>query len=113
MTDRTLFVSSRGEAPAAGFSAAVLQGLAPDGGLYVPVTLPRLRPSGFEANDLASVAVRLLAPFVAGDPLAPLLGSIAAEAFNFPAPLVALPGQGRVSVLHLLHGPSAAVQGLR
>src|SRR5437660_3072253 len=108
MTDRTLFVSSRGEAPAAGFSAAVLQGLAPDGGLYVPVSWPRLAPSDFEANDLASVAVRLLAPFVAGDPLAPLLGSIAAEAFDFPAPLVALPGQGRVSVLELFHGPTAA-----
>src|SRR6266853_2086300 len=108
MTDRTLFVSSRGEAPAAGFGAAVLQGLAPDGGLYVPVSWPRLAPSDFEANDLASVAVRLLAPFVAGDPLAPLLGSIAAEAFDFPAPLVALPGQGRVSVLELFHGPTAA-----
>src|SRR6266481_587656 len=108
MTDRTLFVSSRGEAPAAGFSAAVLQGLAPDGGLYVPVSWPRLAPSDFEANDLASVAVRLLAPFVAGDPLAPLLGSIAAEAFDFPAPLVALPGQGRVSVIELFHGPTAA-----
>src|ERR1700704_1639883 len=108
MTDRTLFVSSRGEAPAAGFSAAVLQGLAPDGGLYVPVSWPRLAPSDFEANDLASVAVRLLAPFVAGDPLAPLLGSIAAEAFDFPAPLVALSGQGRLSVLELFHGPTAA-----
>src|SRR6266403_3455353 len=108
MTDRTLFVSSRGEAPAAAFSAAVLQGLAPDGGLYVPVSWPRLAPSDFEANDLASVAVRFLAPFVAGDPLAPLLGSIAAEAFDFPAPLVALPGQGRPSVLELFHGPTAA-----
>src|SRR6267154_724806 len=108
MTDRTLFVSSRGEAPAAGFSAAVLQGLAPDGGLYVPVSWPRFAPSDFDANDLASVAVRLLAPFVAGDPLAPLLGSIAAEELDFPAPLVALPGQGRVSVLELFHGPTAA-----
>jgi len=57
--------------PATGFSAAVLQGLAPDGGLYVPVTWPRLAPPDFEgASDLAGVAARLLAPFVAGDPLA-------------------------------------------
>ena len=109
MTARTLFMSSRGQAPAAGFSAAVLQGLAPDGGLYVPVTWPQLAPPDFEgASDLATVAARLLAPFVAGDPLAPLLGSIAAEAFDFPAPLVALSGQGRLSVLELFHGPTAA-----
>src|SRR5207302_756571 len=60
------------------------------------------------ALDLASVAVRLLAPFVAGDPLAPMLAPLASEAFDFPAPLVALPGQGRVSVLELFHGPTAA-----
>jgi len=109
MTDRTLFVSSRGQAPAAGFSAAVLQGLAPDGGLYVPVTWPRLAPPDFEgASDLASVAARLLAPFVAGDPLAPMLSSVVAEAFSFPAPLVPLEAQGRLSVLELFHGPTAA-----
>ena len=109
MTDRTLFVSSRGQAPAAGFSTAVLQGLAPDGGLYVPVTWPRLAPPDFEgASDLASVAARLLAPFVAGDPLAPMLSAVAAEAFSFPAPLVPLEAQGRLSVLELFHGPTAA-----
>jgi len=51
----------------------------PTAGCTCRVSWPRLAPSDFEANDLASVAVRLLAPFVAGDPLAPLLGSIAAE----------------------------------
>ena len=109
MTDRTLFVSSRGQAPATGFSSAVLQGLAPDGGLYVPVTWPQLAPPDFEgASDLASVAARLLAPFVAGDPLAPMLSAVAAEAFSFPAPLVPLEAQGRLSVLELFHGPTAA-----
>ena len=110
MTAGTLFVSSRGQAPAAGFSAAVLQGLAPDGGLYVPLTWPQLAPPDFEgeSSDLASVAARLLAPFVAGDPLAPLLSSVAAEAFTFPAPLVPVEARGRLSVLELFHGPTAA-----
>jgi len=84
-------------------------GLAPDGGLYVPVTWPRLAPPDFEgASDLAGVAARLLAPFVAGDPLAPMLSSVAAEAFSFPAPLVSVEAQGRLSVLELFHGPTAA-----
>jgi threonine synthase len=110
MTEGTLFTSSRGQAPAAGFSAAVLQGLAPDGGLYVPVTWPQLAPPDFggEPSDLATVAVRLLAPFVVGDPLAAVLSSVAAEAFNFPAPLVPLGAQRRLSVLELFHGPTAA-----
>jgi len=109
MTPSTLFTSSRGQAPAAGFSAAVLQGLAPDGGRYVPVAWPQLAARDFEsASDLATVAARLLAPFVAGDPLAPVLSSVAAEAFNFPAPLVPLGAQRRLSVLELFHGPTAA-----
>ncbi|TLY72042.1 MAG: hypothetical protein E6K46_04880, partial [Gammaproteobacteria bacterium] len=33
MTTRALFASSRGGAPTVSFGAAVLQGLAPDGGL--------------------------------------------------------------------------------
>src|ERR1700730_16997027 len=109
MTDRTLFVSSRGQAPATGFSSAGLQGLAPDGALPVPLTGPRLAPPDSEAaSDLASVAARLLAPFVAGDPLAPMLSSVAAEAFTFPAPLVPVEARGRLSVLELFHGPTAA-----
>src|ERR1700724_3681010 len=114
MTARALFVSSRGRAPAAGFSGAVLQGLAPDGGLYVPLTWPRLAPPDFEGepSDLASVAARLLAPFVAGDPLAPMLSSVAAEAFTFPAPLVPVEARGRLSVLELFHGPPAAFKDL-
>jgi len=104
-----LYRSSRGTAPPIGFSAALLQGLAPDGGLYVPVDWPVMPPEAFEgATTLQEVGVRLLAPFVAGDPLAPELGAIVAEAFNFPAPLVPLDAQGRLSVLELFHGPTAA-----
>ena len=34
------FVSTRGNAPAVSASEAILQGLAPDGGLYVPEFFP-------------------------------------------------------------------------
>ena len=46
-----LFGSSRGQAPPCAFSAAVLQGLAPDGGLYVPLLWPRLTPEDFAGAD--------------------------------------------------------------
>ena len=38
------FISTRGQVPAVSFSVAVAQGLAPDGGLYLPEILPDLKP---------------------------------------------------------------------
>ena len=109
MTETALFASSRGAAPAVSFGAAVLQGLAPDGGLYVPLDWPHLGPQDFEGmSELPAIAGRLLAPFMAGDPLAPALTALAAEALNFPAPLAPLEPDGRLSVLELFHGPTAA-----
>ncbi len=102
--------STRSEAAAVPFSTAIRQGLAPDGGLYVPEALPRLEPTAFASHDgLASVALPLLGPFTAGDPLADQLPEIVADAFNFPAPLVADPvDPAGPSVLELFHGPTAA-----
>lgn len=102
--------STRGGAAAVPFSTAIRQGLAPDGGLYVPEILPHLELTAFAAPDgPASVAVPLLAPHCAGDALAAELPAIVADAFNFPAPLVADPEDpAGPSVLELFHGPTAA-----
>ena len=102
------FHSTRGGAPAVGLSGAINAGLAPDGGLYVPETLPRLEADEFgDATSLPAVASRLLAPFFAGDLLAHDLDSICTEAFAFPAPLkkLATPDD---HILELFHGPTAA-----
>ncbi|MGH8323074.1 MAG: pyridoxal-phosphate dependent enzyme, partial [Steroidobacteraceae bacterium] len=103
------FTSTRDPAHTAGFAAAILQGLAPDGGLYVPRTWPAVRPETFgKEDDLPGVATHLVAPFAAGDPLAASLPAITSDAFNFPAPLVPLGKDARLSVLELFHGPTAA-----
>jgi threonine synthase len=103
------FRSSRGGGPACGFSAALLQGLAPDGGLYVPERWPEGVPQEFDpAGSLPALAERLLAPFLAGDPLDAELHGIVREAFTFPAPLVPLTPDARLAVLELFHGPTAA-----
>lgn len=100
--------STRGHGPDASFSEALLAGLAPDGGLYVPTEWPRLRPDDFPPGaTLAEVASTLIAPFAAGNVLDAALGDITADACNFPAPLVAVDGAG-YSVLELFHGPTAA-----
>ena len=60
------YASTRGAAPALGLGAALAAGLAPDGGLYVPQSLPHFTPSDFDDCDgLAAVASRLLQPFFA------------------------------------------------
>src|SRR5919108_296685 len=58
MSDRALFASSRGGAPPIGFGAAVLQGLAPDGGLYVPTEWPHLEPRDFAGLEELRAGVR-------------------------------------------------------
>lgn len=90
------------------FSAALLQGLAPDGGLYIPVSWPHLAPDELATADLAATGTGFLTPFLAGDVLAGELRNITREAFNFPAPLVDLDPAGRLAVLELFHGPTAA-----
>lgn len=107
-----LFSSTRGTAPPLGLAEALVQGLAPDGGLYVPTVWPAFTMADFDgATGLPEVAERLLAPFAAGSVLGPAMGEIVREAFDFPAPLVELaataPGE-RLSVLELFHGPTAA-----
>jgi len=103
------FRSTRGRSSSVRFGQALLDGLAPDGGLYVPESWPRLDPASFPAaEELPAVATRLLAPFLEGDALAPLLPQITQEAFSFPAPRVSLDAAGAAQVLELFHGPTAA-----
>ncbi|MFI4869955.1 MAG: threonine synthase [Steroidobacterales bacterium] len=102
-----LFASTRNALHRVGFGAAITQGLAGDGGLYVPTEWPQSRP-GSDPDDLAMLALELLQPFVAGDALEGELAGITREAFNFPAPLIALGDSGRLDVLELYHGPTAA-----
>lgn len=101
------FVSTRGSAPPASFSEAILQGLAPDGGLYVPESFPRFDPGRFDASrDFGEIAATILQPFLEGDRLAPALARICEAAFDFPMPLVR--SERETSVLELFHGPTAA-----
>ena len=65
-----LHVSTRGEAPALGFTDALLTGLARDGGLYVPEAWPSLEREtirGFAGRPYAEVAKAVLGPLVGGE----------------------------------------------
>ena len=104
------YVSTRDPEHRVLLSQALANGIAPDGGLYVPERFPHFVARQFEGvEELPDVATRLLAPFADGDPLASELEAICKEAFNFPAPLVPLEqAPGPASVLELFHGPTSA-----
>ena len=103
------FRSSLRQSPDVSLREAVLRGSAPDGGLYVPVGIPRLNKAFFER--LPSLTFPEIAEEVGGlftgDEIPPdVLGRIVAESFNFPVPLVAL--DERLHILELFHGPTLA-----
>jgi threonine synthase len=105
------FISTRKKSPAVSLSEALEQGLAPDGGLYVPEKMPRLDviSCAREWAELPSYAVfaeRMLQPFFEGDRLSDQLSEICKGAFHFPLPLEKMASDAYV--LELFHGPTAA-----
>ncbi|MBC8011427.1 MAG: threonine synthase [Burkholderiales bacterium] len=107
------YISTRGQSPALGFSDAVATGLAPDGGLYLPESLPT-----FTAADLARFAplsypelcYEFLSRFATDIPAETLRGLVAKSYTTFThaeiAPIVRL--DARTYVLELFHGPTLA-----
>jgi threonine synthase len=108
------YVSTRGRAPALGFSDTLLAGLASDGGLYVPETWPALPPTR-PGESYASVAAGVVGAFSGGELSPSLLERLCAEAyasFRHPAicPLVQLDADEWL--LELFHGPTLAFKDL-
>ena len=100
------FTSTRGQVPPTSIDVALVAGLAPDGGLYVPERFPSV-DYATPAATLADTATRTLAPYFTDSALRGQLDAICAEAFSFDAPLRPLRGAGD-HVLELFHGPTAA-----
>lgn len=104
------YISTRNAQHQVSLGQAIAQGIAPDGGLYVPESFPHFVPHQFDGKTgLAEIGEQLIAPFADGDPLAGDLGAICRAAFDFPAPLVPLrEAPAPASVLELFHGPTSA-----
>lgn len=105
------YLSTRNPDRSVSLSHALLDGLAPDGGLYVPVHLPKFDQGAFDdLSDYGDIAHRMLEPFFEGDELAGQLADICADTFTFEVPLREI---GReTSVLELFHGPTAAFKDI-
>ena len=86
------FVSTTGQAPSVSFKEALFQGLAPDGGLYLPGELPVLSPAtlaGLREMSWPEIASRITRPLLSGSIEEERLASLAVEAFQAAAGLEA------------------------
>ena len=101
--------STSRKAPLTSLRGAVLRGLAPDGGLYMPVEIARHSPEEleeFRGLPFTEVCFRVARPFATPDVPEEVLWQLVSEAINFPVNLVSLsPG---LHILELFHGPTLA-----
>lgn len=105
------YESTRSGAPPVRFADALLRGLAPDGGLYVPDRIPALPKAWRDAETLEDVGALGLMAWLGAEAEADDLRALAHDALGFPAPLVRLNAPAGsewadVYVLELFHGPT-------
>jgi threonine synthase len=103
------FVTTRKTASAVLLRTALLEGLAPDGGLYVPESIERMPVhdiARLSDRTLTEVAYRALRPYTRDELDATTFEAVVVEALNFPIPLVEI--EPRLYALELFHGPTLA-----
>lgn len=88
-------------------SDAIKMGLASDGGLFVPESLPKINLQDFTSElSYAEFAKKLLSNFFSGSELEGKLLALCQSGFNFPVPLKAL--NNNTFILELFHGPTSS-----
>ena len=108
------YISTRGQAPALNFEDAMLTGLAADGGLYVPETIPALSKDEIAAlagQPYEAAAFTIMKPFIGDTFTDAEFKEIIAKAYagfghDARAPMVQL-GENHF-LLELFHGPTLA-----
>ena len=108
------YISTRGGCPPQNFEQVLLSGLAPDGGLFIPQTLPTFSAEQIETMkslQYADLALEIVTPFVDGEIPTSQLKKVIDEsyvAFKHPevAPLTRL--SEHEYLLELYHGPTLA-----
>ncbi|WP_185862254.1 threonine synthase [Blattabacterium cuenoti] len=91
------------------FEYAVLKGLAPDGELYIPEHIPKLKPEFFQKlkkSDIYTIALSIIKPYIGKSIPEELIYNIIHETLNFPFPLQKI--HDNIHVLELFHGPTLA-----
>lgn len=106
------FISTRGQCEPVGFAEAVARGLAPDGGLYLPESLPDLTPllKHWETLDYPDLCHAFMQQFATDLPAQVLRDAVDAAYANFSHPDIAPVREldAQCYVCELFHGPTLA-----
>lgn len=104
-----MFYSTNNKSPIVGLKKALLNGLAPDGGLYMPTEIQKLQENFFQRAknfSLSEIAFEVGKNFFVPDVPINVWETIAHDALNFKIPLVEIDDD--LYVLELFHGPTCA-----
>jgi threonine synthase len=102
------FYSTKNHQQTVSFREAVLNGIAPDGGLYLPVEIPPFNKSYIKSiseltfQEISYNIARIFVDNISNNDLQMIIG----KAITFDAPLVQL--SDNISILELFHGPTLA-----
>ncbi len=108
------FVSTRGAAPTLEFSEVVLAGLASDGGLYVPESMPQISEATFrswQGLPYDDLAIEVMWPFVEGSMPRATFESMVRDAYGSFRHTGIAPSKQLTHdtwLLELFHGPTLA-----
>ena len=103
-----LYHSTRSQLNTADSAQAVLNGLAPDGGLYVPAALPQIDVAACLAEDTMAMAARIIGAML---PDVPDMQNLVQKAYTGKfetAELTPTVDTGKFTVLELFRGPTSA-----
>lgn len=103
------FYSTNNREHVADLKTAVLKGLAPDKGLYMPESIPTLPKSFWDwvpGRSMGEIGFEMLKHFFCPDIPEDKFKAMVEDAFNFPVPVVKV--SDNISSLELFHGPTLA-----
>lgn len=105
-----LFLSTRGDRRAVSAPEAVLRGIAPDGGLYIRNTMPKIDVAELKDASFIQIAKRVLGDYLTGytqEEIDTCVEQAYRNRFDTDE-IVPLKAVGDMNVLELFHGPTAA-----
>lgn len=101
------YITTREQVRSFSLSQAMHQGLAPDGGLFIPQQIPVIdNPFALSNKTYAEFSYTLLKDYFRTDKLVSSLKAICERAYHFPTPLKQL--NENTFVLELFHGPTSS-----
>jgi threonine synthase len=100
------FYSTRNKEKSYSIEEALMAGIAPDGGLFMPSSFENIYPQISQDDSFTTTAQKLVTPFLADYFSADDIQEIVTQSFDFEVPIVSL--NDNLSVVELFHGPTLA-----